>query len=477
MRPGAGTQDARDFVACVARQAGALLGEEAAARAANTLARFPAVLTANHHGVDTFAQSLQGTLALGLGVRRLSPADASAVVVLACAAIPLNNLTYPRGLLGYSRGATGRVPVRLPVFPDRYKRDLVHTCAAFDAGMVTRAAGRAEGLGRDGSLHPASAAAARALLEEDYARDAVLSLPGYSQQATVLNAALWRRQFRTPASMPALVYLDLEAVAGELLAGDLEREGSLAHAVFLDPAVRRAVVTGLDGARACWNRRSLASRAAGEGGGPAGSVLLWGLDRRGRRVPLDLLENPRGPARLVGVSDGGEPVDIPLEPSELIQALKDRRAMPTLFASYLCILMARNVNCLGGYYQADYLPRMQRAVVSALRARDTADELAAGVAGCDGATYLSGMQAVLTRNPEGGLDPAGPLEIAAAGGLDEEALDRVATTTLDDGHLGSTVDTVLDTAADLVGHEGWQRDIATDLAHTLPGAVVMEDHG
>ena len=475
-------QPAGDLVALVSARTAALLGPAAGARAAATLEAFPAVLTANHHGVDSFAQSLQGTLALALGARRACGAEAAAVV-LACAAVPLNNLTFPRGLLGYAAGARSgvRLPVKIPVFPDRYKRDMVCRCAPFDADMLARARARVDRLAGDGSLHAASAAAARNILDEDYGDPAVLALHDYSSQATVVNARVWRRLFREPDTMPALACLALEDIAAALLARDLADPRSLAHAVLLDAPVRDAVVTSLDGAPACWDRTALSRRAArrdpepGHPAGHAGSVLFWGLDAAGRRVPLDLVTDGAA-ARLAGVTDAGQPFEVALDAESLGDALKAGRILPTLFTSYLCIAMARNVSCLGGYYQADYLPRMQRAVVCALGRDAGREAFAVAAANAPTTGYLSGLQAVMHRDGADRLLPAGPLEIAGAGGLDAGQLERMERMSVMDAHLGSTVDTVQDVARELVVDDGWHLDIAADLAWTLTSAVVLEGH-
>jgi len=478
--PAIAAQPAHDLFDLVGARTAALLGDAAGARAVATLEAFPAVLTANHHGVDSFAQSLQGTLALALGVRRHLDAQPGTAVVLACGAVPLNNLTFPRGLLGYAAGDRGDVtlPVKIPIFPDRYKRDMVCRCAPFDAAMLARARARVDRLAGDGSLHPASAEAARLILDEDYADPGVLALPDYSSQATVVNARIWRRLFRDPRAMPELACLELEHITASLLLRDLADDDSLAHAVLLDPPVRDAVVHALDGAPACWERAALARRAhePGTAAGHAGSVLFWGLDRQGRRVPLDLVTPAGAKACLVGVTDAGDPFEVAVDGPGLRLALKERRLLPTLFSSYLCIAMARNVSCLGGYYQADYLPRMQRAVVAALGVQPARAEVAAAAATAPTAGYLSGLQAVMRRDTADRLLPAGPLEIVAASGLDPGQLERMERMSIADAHLGSTADTVLDVARDMAGDERWHLDIATDLAWTLTSAVVLEGH-
>ncbi|MCB1742569.1 MAG: hypothetical protein KDK91_19495, partial [Gammaproteobacteria bacterium] len=135
-----------DFFEVVERLTQRALGNEVAARALADLRESPVVLTANHHGLDTFAQQFQQSL---LFSRRRLPSGrlVHGSLVLACATVPLNNLTYPRGILLYGhrdeKAAPG--PLKLPLFSDRTKHDAVCFAAPIDAAMLERASNRLQG--------------------------------------------------------------------------------------------------------------------------------------------------------------------------------------------------------------------------------------------------------------------------------------------------------------------------------------------
>ncbi len=473
--PGA-LQGRTDLLECVRRACVSGFGEEGAEEIAAELGERPTVLTANHHGVDFFAQSVQSTLALSLAPARAG--ERLATVVLACGAIPMNNLTYPRGMLVYAgHRATG--PLRIPVFPERRKHDLVSLTGPFDRTMVARAEARLTRLSAEGGIPESVLEAGRSVLHQEYAHPAVLAAGSYSEQATLINSALWPRIFREPQAMPRLAYLELERLATEVLSEDLVNTSSLAWAVLFDAELRSAVHRALDGVRGCWNDRALAERLCSRSApcasaGHTGTTFFWGVDERARPVPLRLSVDGHGIARLIGVGGTGTAIEVDLNPVALFEALHARRIVPSLFTSYLCMALARGITCLGGYYQAEYLPSMQSALVRALRetgCRAGADAVLSVTT--DG--YLSGMQAVLCPNGAGGLVPAGPLEIIAAGGLSGEDVRRIAATSVYDAHLGSTVETVADAARELMAGD-WERDIAADLGLKLTGRAVVKVH-
>lgn len=474
-------QGRADLFEAVRDYASPLLGEELAERAANDLARTPVVLTANHHGVDFFAQSLQSNL-----IFALREPDAAArpntVPVFACGAVPLNNLTYPRGLLVYRGGgnAAPQWPIKLPVFPDRCKHDLVSNASGFDESMLHRTDHRVQRMIAEGRIASELQSSLQSILQTDYADPAVLAEHGYSEQAVILNQRIWKRLFRNPEAAPELVTLELEKIAARLLRHDFANTTSLAWRVLFQRDLRDAVLAALDGQRACWDLSALHARAVGgaiDGTGPSapvgcGTVFFWGIDESKRRVPLGL--RPGNPGMLVGVGGDGERFEMPLEPTGLCTALEEQKLLPSLFTSYLCIALARGVNCVGGYYQAEYLPIMQRAVAGALSQWGRCSALAEEVSLVPTTAYLSGMQAVMGPAGDAALLPAGVFEIMAGGGLDDEDLTCMGDLSVRDAHLASVADTVLDVAADSIDSHRWQERLGVDLRRVLGCRIVVK---
>lgn len=467
----------------VHRYAEPLLGAAVTRRAVDALAARPLVLTTNHHGVDYYAQTVQSRLILSLASLRGGFADAT-IMVFACGNVPLNNLTYPRGLLFYRPAAGERVtvPFRLPLFPDRLKRTMVNAAPAWDGAILDQADARLDELTRRGSLAPEVARTARSVLEEDYRSVAKPILSSYAEQAVAVNRLVWKRLFAGEPKPPEMLYLELERIASELLCQDLADPQSLAWGVLFDAVLRERVLAALDGIRGCWHRTALGRRFHAMLGermatgteGPCGTVFFWGRDLAGRRIPLDLHTTNSGTIRLRGRDDAGKTTEIPWSPPQLADLLETRRLFPSLFTSFLVLAFARGVSCIGGYLQGEYLPAMQRGLAAALQGTAGYGDAARAVLQVPTKLYLDGMAVVMSRIAVGGLIPAGPLEIIAAGGLTPDDLASMGSLTVTEAHLADLSETFPDVTPPLARMVGWQQHVARACSQLLERKVVVK---
>jgi len=427
-------QGKSDLVEVIIKYVTPLLGISIANRVAETLIKKPTVLTANHHGVDYFAQSVQGSLLFGLSSESgyATQGDSTqdyAIPVFACGNIPLNNLTYPRGALIYPEISENNVsfPVKIPLFPDRLKRTTVSKSPALNEQMIQRMQNRIVKI-QSASNNNCYKLLQTLLeiLEQEYNQEAVLSLNCYSDQSVILNQRLWQRMFAKDVSAPPLVYLELEKIASLLLEYDLKNTASLASLLLFNPKALTRLHSELKSIKG------------------SGTFLFWGIDKVGCRVSLFYDESLNS---LTGVSERGDTFTISIEPTEIYQSIQEGRLLPSLFTSFLVIAFARGVTCAGGYYQAEYLPQMQQAVVNALRSDPECTATADMVETVNTKAYLSGMQAVMSQY-QNTLVPSGPVEIIAAGGLTRSDIERLRCITVKQAHTAS----ILDTVADVMPH-------------------------
>lgn len=460
-----------------------LLGESLAGRVVKDIEAFPVVLTSNHHGVVYFAQDIQGSLIFSFNQTN-GNAPRSTVPMFSCGGVPLDNLTYPLGLLFYkvANGHFDSMPKKLPVFSNKRRRQLVSVSGPFDKKMVERAQGRIDKMIGDGAISSSLAEPTRRILQEDYAASSMMELVNYSQQAVVLNNRIWKRLFKNADSVPDVICLELEKIAGGLLEKDLKNPKSLAWLIMFDPSLRENVLEELDGKRACWEREKLEKRlhfealdekqkAETNGGG---TMLFWGVNGRGRRVPLYLDTESQDDQRLRGIDDRGNAWDLPYSPESVIEGLRQGKLLPSLLASFLVVSLARGVICAGGYYQAEYLPAMQQGIATALRRTNGYQDLAHSICGVDTDVYLSGMLSVMTMIEEGYFVPAGPLEIMAAGGLTKSDLEKMLDLTVRDAHVAALFDTVPDILSFNDTQENWKRQLAKDCCRLLKDRIVLK---
>ncbi len=470
-----------DLTKSIHRRTKAVLGPAPCDPPSRDPAIMPYVLTANHHGIDYLAQSVQGSLifALGQHTRNSAPVD---IPILACGNIPLNNFTYPRGLLVYQHAAACDTagPLKIPLFPDRLKRHMVSTVPGFTSAMLTRLQKRITQLQNTHWISRRMAETLLTVCEEDYGAPQVLALENYSQQAMAVNRRLWQRLFADRAA-PNLLYVEIEKIVADLLVNDLNTADSLAAILMFDPAVCLKLLSTLDGVQGCWQRRVLAQRncrlqsgaVAGNTHG-SGTCFFWGIDRKGRRVPLYLTPSNQGTSHLFGVGDHGQTMTIDFTPTALVEQLHAGHLVPSLFTCYLVTGLARGVGCLGGYYQAQYLPRMQKGVVAALETVPQYHRVARLVAQVPTDLYLSGMQAVMFTTQQGGLLPAGPLEIIAAGGLTSSDLQKIRALTVGDAHIASLAETIPDLSAGQLIDKSWYARQASDCMTLLADKIVIK---
>jgi len=479
-----GFQEREDLFKTVSEYVSPLLGESIARQTVQDLSQTPVVLTANHHGVDYFAQSVQGSLLFSLYLLARNPASTT-VPVFACANIPLNNLTYPRGLMIYNLDSEdlGAMPRKVPVFSDKMKRAMVCTARPFDKAMIDRTGKRISKMTLEGQISSRLSTTLNTIIEEDYADPFILALDSYSQQSVVLNHRIWKRLYADKGTAPDLVYLDLEHIVGQLLEIDLQNPNSLAWSMLFDPELRTRVLGMLDGKKACWQQAKLAlrfqwgkmddqQRKAVRG---CGTHFFWGMDSSNKLVPL-YVGNPDGAnGVLEGKDDRGNTWRVPLTPESICQNILEKKLVPSLFTCYSTISLARGVTCIGGYYQSEYLPVMQQGVVNALKHTPGYEKVVPAVEKVNTSHYLSGMQTIMSLTNGGSLIPAGPVEIIAGGGIEPNDIDRLMGLTVKDAHIASLFETIPDVAPHEAMTAGWKDVLARECYHSLKDKIVIKN--
>lgn len=477
--PPPSVQSPDDFIGVVRELVAELFGEDTAAMLAADLTENPVALTANHHGVDYFAQSVQGSLLFAL-LQREQAGGRKTALVLSCGNIPLDNITYPQGALiyGIEGGAIDRAPRKMPIFSNKLRRWAVCVAPGYTPEMIERASVVAANLEKEGAVSPDVGQALRDLLEEEYADPAIAGLSDYSRQAAMLNHRIWRRLHVRRQRVPRLICLELEKVASRLVRMDIRDPRRLVSRVLFDPLRRSRLLEALDGSRACWQN---SPASAGEGIKPMepalprrGTHFFWGVSEDGRRFPLCVTASAGGRAVLAGTDAKGRRAEIPLDAESVDELIRQNRLIPSVFTCFLAIALARGVACLGGYYQAEYLPRMQAGVVRALSEAPADRDTAEAVAGVPTDRYLSGMQTVMIEREGGLLLPAGPLEILAGKGLTDLDAERMLAMTVEEAHLASLFETIPDIAPGEAAVAAWKERMARDAFEALRERVVVK---
>lgn len=454
-----------------------LLGKELAERTAADFLKHPVVLTTNHHGVDFFAQSVQGSMLFGLTKRQIE--GITTIPVFSCANIPLDNVTYPRGALLYGTDCNDEVwPLRVPFFSNKLRRQPVARVKSLDLNMIKPVLKRIEEVATRG-VAPSLIKSLLQLIEDDYLSEKVQAQQSYSAQSVILNERIWRRLFNASANMPQLVTIELEELTQKLLLRDLQNSGSLVSLLF-DKQMISKLYQRLNSVSGCWDEVLLEQRWRGRSDSEmkqmpgSGTFCFWGVDKRFRRIPLMLIEDS-GQQILCGCDDNGVEYRYSTEAKSLAEAIKQGQLMPSVFSCFLTVSLARGVTCLGGYYQADYLPKMQQRIVDLLTQQGDVRQ-AALVADSFTNGYLSGMQTIMIEQ-ENTLLPAGPLEMLATGEVSIEELECISGINIRDAHNASLAETVADVLPGDEQERDWRNTLACIQREQLSDKVVIRRLG
>jgi hypothetical protein len=454
-----------------------------ARKASQDLTVSPVVLTANHHGVDYFAQSVQGSLFFYLH-KRDGNASRTTIPIFSCGNVPLDNLTYPLGLLIYHVDADelGSIPKKMPVFSNRFRRTVVSVSVPIEKTMVKRVETRVDQMVQEKKISPELKAHLHRIFQEDYISPAVMKLSSYSLQSVVLNNRIWKRLFAEPNAAPEMVYLELEKIVHMLLESDLLNPESLAWCVMFDPELREAVIRELDSTKLCWSLEMLTQRlhidrldsSKKRALNNCGTHFFWGINPSGRRIPLYLDTHGKNEEMLRGIDDRGNLWELPYTTQSILNALNQNHLLPSLFSCFLVLSFARGITCVGGYFQCEYLPMMQKGLVKALQKTPGYHDVADLVEGVTTDAYLSGMQAVMARINQDTLVPAGPIEIIAGGGLTDDDIQQILSLTVRDAHLASLFETIPDIIPWAIKMPDWKKQLAIDCCRILRGRVVVK---
>ena len=476
-------QPVDDLLKVIFEYTAPLLGESVANLVCRDIEECPLVLTANHLGVDYFSHSVQGSLLFSL-YSRAAGLKTRTVPVFACGNIPLDNATYPQGVLFYmvNESDIGTLPKKMPIFPNRLRRSLVSVSRGFDESMIDRATKRSLQMAAGNQVDPQLIGPLKTILQEDYGDPEVLALNTYSDQSVKVNHQIWRRLFQNPENAPHLVSLELEKIVGMLLDYDLENPQSLIWQIMFDVGIRENVLKQLNGERACWDLDELRNRLEIDKDvnkyGPAngcGTIFFWGVNPAGRRVPLHLGTVAGDLDQLVGCDEKNNILTVPFTPMGIIEGLKSGKLLPSLFTCFTVLSFARGLECVGGYFQSEYLGTMQRAIFSALKKSRISHDAAQKIAGVRSDLYLSGMLSVMTSMGNNGrIAPAGPLEIIAGGGLSMEDIDKMMALSVRDAHLAGLIEIIPDAVMPNTLDSNWKHRLALDCSCLLSEKVIIK---
>jgi hypothetical protein len=461
-----------------------LLGQETALETIDTITTNKIVLTANHHGVDYFAQSAQGTLLFSF-MSKENYFKKKIIPVIACGNVSLNNLTYPRGILIYNLKERNKIdaPLRIPIFPDREKTKTVCAVEGIKLEYLKNTIKRVSSLKNEKVISNKMYNILISIIEQDYMSAHVLAQKRYSEQSVILNNLLWRKIFKGDLCGYKVVYLELEEIANKLIQKDLVNTSSLIYILLFDPIIRNNIIYKLDKKKACWENDALNNkyqnfkidRNEALRNKNCGTHFFWGIDRNHKRIPLLISGDHNSNISLTGLGEDNVLIKIPFKPDILCEKLEKKEIIPSLFLSYSAISFARGIVCVGGYYQSEYLPIMKEKLLESLGCQISYRDIYRAINQIEAKNYLSGMQTIMIKNDDLSAVPAGPIELIESNGINEQDIKKILKINVLDAHKASLLDTLTDLKIQYNDGEEWKKIVSMENYIELKDNVIMRE--
>ena len=422
---------------CLMSMVRPVLGDDIAEAFGERLQYCPAMLAANHHGIDCFAEQVQAVHFFGLSsflqskqtkigksrhvknithttygahAKRTPKHCTHVIPVLACSGVPLQSYSYPRGFL------TARVEdiqsgIRLPLFPSSLQNTLVYKAPALTAENVLAAREKWD----TSHLETWKLFTADTFINEHILQKEVLELPKLCDQFMKINASLCAERYPDYPHI-AVIYLDLEELARNMLLHDLQNPVSIMYTILFNSEVRDKIVEKLAGSRACWTHSATQGHDLPRTGSN-GSVFFWYINEKGQRCPLTFHRESGRNVPVLRYKD----FRLPLTPEAISMALANKQIYSGLFTTFTSLHLEHGLRGYGGIYMVNYLPHMLNIVQSVFREFALKIQKYTSFMSLASVTFTVQIEERLSKNRV----PAGALEFAALGGLRQNNMERL----------------------------------------------------
>ena len=327
----------RELVSVIVTRVKKLLSNQAAEAATQYFKKRYTVSTAAHHDFATHPFFANYLIAAGYANKDVG---ISAIPVLSCAGISLNNSSFPRGLLVHDEKLHEQ---RLKVISLKNHHHPVYGYPGYPAAIIPQTT------------------------QPDLQQLIGTILAGSAPKHTKLTDQITIAVHTMVKYLPGLtqseaLYLPQEEVASELFLAHHLKQKTIMHRIVFEAPVRALFIEKYNGIIGAHDEQK-----------HTGSHLFWGLTES-RRIALHIQGN-----RLLSVD---ESISIPLTPSAIRRALLTKRIMPTMGFTLSLLSFYYGLACAGGFSQVGYLTEMKsayRALLAALPRLETEHAIADAV--------------------------------------------------------------------------------------------------
>ena len=187
----------------------------------------------------------------------------------------------------------------------------------------------------------------KALVEEIFDNDFMLSEKTYSDQATKTNFLLWKKLF--PNHGINIIDLEQEEIVTELLLSYHMKQNTLIHRLLFSSDYTEKILTLFEGIHSAFSTKN-----------NSGTFLFWAFPSNQRsRVQLWKKGNKLGLTL-------DETYSLELTPEAISEAFRKQEIIPSTLLSFITLSFYYGLDLLGGMSQTSYLPKMQETFIKLL---------------------------------------------------------------------------------------------------------------
>jgi len=338
------------------------LGEAVAKKAAEQLAKYYFVSTADHHGPLCHPFFLNSHLVTSAVCLKQPITNMDYVIALSCANVSFSNSSFPRGLLFHSSKNENLQLQQLGFFPNSssVRQARIFNYPAYSQSDIERLKKRINELFNTGEITDNINEQLFEIVEQIYADPDTLSCQYYADQITKTNYALWNRMFaKMKINGPKILYIELEAIVANLLIDfHLDQDTLINRLIFL-PDYRELFIKKFDEIEGGYSLKK-----------GWGTYLFWALPKEEKYCQQLRYKD----GYLVSTTSDFR---IALQPEAIADALKNKIILPSTQLSLLILSLYYGVKCLGGFCQVNYLTIMREAYRNLLQEKNENDSLIA----------------------------------------------------------------------------------------------------
>ncbi|MDA1316753.1 MAG: hypothetical protein O3B87_01870 [bacterium] len=332
----------KEIIGIISDEVERLLGKERAVSCAEQLERNYFVITADHHGPLCQQNFLTGHL-LAATTTLNGENNNQNIIVLSCANISFDNVSFPRGLV-YHTVNNGEVILNsFPFFPRKVRPFPVFRFPHYEKEFVDENFQKLK-LTEKANLSESQFISLQETIDSIFLKEDQFKLDSFSDQVTVMNAQLWQKYLTSKHEGKInLVTLEQENIVMKaLLKYHLSGTTEIDELLFsqkLIPYIEQ-YFDGISGAFDLKNKK--------------GTYMFWGYPKDAKyRAQLwrrgDFLETEDGSFR------------VKLDPTGIRQALEEKTIYPSTLLSFILLSFYYGLKLAGGYRQIDYFTSMKHA--------------------------------------------------------------------------------------------------------------------